>query len=94
MAKRNKQNKPCPAPHCKFPTKNRQSPLHRSQLKEIATVAPDAWVRLAEGHICSYCGCVYTYEGKHKTIVGYHDDPRMEDTEHEVWWEVDDNLVD
>lgn len=86
MAKRSKQQKFCPAEHCEFPTKNRQSKLHISQIREIHTVDPT--VDLSTASICSYCGCVYKPSlNKWPIIIGFHDDPRVEDRESDdAYW--------
>lgn len=65
---RSKQNKPCPNSECAFPTLNRQSSLS-DKIKNIIHET-DAAV-LDDANVCSFCGCVYSGDKKHKTILGY-----------------------
>lgn len=93
MAKRSKQQKPCPNHRaCRFPTKNRQAKLHLSQEREIRSVDRD--VVLENASICSSCGCVYK-PGDYKwpVIIGFHDDPLIEDRDSEqaIWWAVEED---
>lgn len=92
MAKRSKQQKPCPNRDCRFPTKNRQSRIRKDQLDEIASIDPEVIPSLEQASICSSCGCVYV-PGDHKwpVMVGFHDDPLIEDRESAfaVWWSVE-----
>lgn len=91
MAKRSKQQKPCPNRDCRFPTKNRQSRIHKSQLDEIAQVDREVIPELELASICSSCGCVYV-PGPHKwpIVKGYHDDPLVENrrSDDAIWWRV------
>lgn len=88
MAKRSKQDKPCPNHRdCRFPTMNRQRPLDTRSIRQIGRVAPEIVPALAEASICSSCGCVYTGKRKTMEIIGFHDDPNMEaDTPEAIWY--------
>ena len=90
MAKRSKQDKPCPNHRdCRFPTMNRQRKIDRGSLNEIRNVAPEIIPMIEGASICTSCGCVYTGQRKTMEIIGFHDDPNMEpDTDVAVWYSV------
>lgn len=88
--KRSKQDKPCPNHvNCRHPTLNRQRPMDKASLKEIATVAPDVIPLIEKASICTSCGVVYTGSRKTMEIVGFHDDPNVDpDSYIAVWYSV------
>ena len=87
MAKRSKQDKPCPNhEHCRHPTLNRQRKIDAGSLKEIATVAPEVIPLIKDARICTSCGVVYNGTHKVMEIVGFHDDPNVDPDGYDAVW--------
>lgn len=87
MAKRSKQDKPCPNhEHCRHPTLNRQRKIDAGSLKEIATVAPGVIPLIKAARICTSCGVVYNGTHKVMEIVGFHDDPNVDPDGYDAVW--------
>lgn len=87
MAKRSKQDKPCPNhEHCRHPTLNRQRKIDAGSLKEIATVAPEVIPLIKDARICTSCGVVYNGTHKAMEIVGFHDDPNVDPDGYDAVW--------
>ena len=62
----------CPASLCKKPEAP-QEPMATSQLASLGVLA--AWTTSAQR--CSHCGCVYSSDGKTRSIRGYFNNPVM-----------------